>query len=105
MNKMINRKLFAAVALGAALAAGCTGLGDKSVGQSVDDAAIVSKAKAAFALDHTVKAMNIKVDSYKGDVQLSGVAKNPEEARRAEEIVRGLKDVRSVKNDIRLVRN
>jgi osmotically-inducible protein OsmY len=103
--KIFNRNLLAATVLGAALAVGCTGLGEKTAGQTVDDAAIVSKAKAAFALDHTVKAMNIKVDSYKGDVQLSGVAKTPEEARRAEEIVRGLKDVRSVKNDIRLVRN
>jgi osmotically-inducible protein OsmY len=106
--KFINRNLLAATFLGAAMAVGsvgCTGLGEKSAGQTVDDAAIVSKAKAAFALDHTVKAMNVSVDSYKGDVQLSGVAKTPDEARRAEEIVRALKDVRSVKNDIRLVRN
>lgn len=103
--KMINRNFLAAAVLGAALTVGCTGLGDKSAGQIVDDAAIVSKAKAAFALDHTVKAMDIKVVSYKGEVQLSGIAKNPDEARRAEEIVRGLKDVRSVKNDIRMVRN
>lgn len=103
--KIFNRNLLAATVLGAALAVGCTGLGEKTAGQTIDDAAIVSKAKAAFALDHAVKGMNINVVSYKGDVQLSGVAKSPEEARRAEEIVRGLKDVRSVKNDIRLVRN
>jgi hyperosmotically inducible periplasmic protein len=103
--KIFNRNLLAATVLGAALAVGCTGLGEKSLGETVDDAAIVSKAKAAFALDHTVKAMDVKVVSYKGDVQLSGIAKSPEEARRAEEIVRALKDVRSVKNDIRLVRN
>lgn len=102
----INRKFLAAAALGTALAlgaVGCTGLGDKSTQATIDDAQIVSKAKAAFALDHTVKAMNVNVDSYNGNVQLSGIAKSPDEARRAEEIVRGLKDVRSVKNDIRLV--
>jgi osmotically-inducible protein OsmY len=106
--KTINRTFLAAALLGTAVAfgtAGCAGFTDKTVVENVDDAAIVSKAKAAFALDHTVKAMDIKIQSYKGDVQLSGVAKNPDEARRAEEIVRGLKDVRSVKNDIRLVRN
>jgi hypothetical protein len=89
--KLINRKLLAAAFLGTALAvggAGCAGFTDKTLVENVDDA-----------------AMDIKVQSYKGDVQLSGVAKNPDEARRAEEIVRGLKDVRSVKNDIRLVRN
>jgi osmotically-inducible protein OsmY len=103
--KFINRNLLAATVLGAALAMGCTGLGDKSAGQTVDDASIVTKAKAAFAVDPIVKAMNIKVDSYKGEVQLSGVAKDPQEARRAEEIVRSLNGVRSVKNDIRLARN
>lgn len=106
--KIINRNLLVAAFLGTAVAVGtvgCAGITDKTFGENVDDAAIVSKAKAAFALDHTVKAMDVKVQSYKGDVQLSGVAKNPDEARRAEEIVRGLKDVRSVKNDIRLVRN
>lgn len=106
--KLINRNLLVAAFLGTAVAVGtvgCAGFTDKTIGQNVDDAQIVSKAKAAFALDHTVKAMDIKVQSYKGDVQLSGVAKTPDEARRAEEIVRGLKDVRSVKNDIRLVRN
>jgi osmotically-inducible protein OsmY len=106
--KITTRNFFAAAALGTALAVGavgCTAMGDKTFGESVDDAQIVSKAKAAFALDHTVKTMDIKVQSFKGDVQLSGLAKSPDEARRAEEIVRGLKDVRSVKNDIRLVRN
>ena len=104
--KIFNRNLLAAAFLGTALAVGsvgCTALGDKTVGQSVDDAQIVSKAKAAFALDHTVKTMDVKVQSFKGDVQLSGIASTPAEARRAEEIVRGLKDVRSVQNDIRLV--
>ena len=106
--KIFNRNLLAAAFLGTAVAVGtvgCANFADKTVGQTVDYAQIVSKAKAAFALDHTVKAMDIKVQSYKGEVQLSGVAKTAEEARRAEEIVRALKDVRSVKNDIRLVRN
>jgi osmotically-inducible protein OsmY len=100
-----NRNLLAATVLGAALAVGCTGLGEKTAGQTVDDAAIVTKAKAAFVADPIVKATDIKVDSYKGEVQLSGVAKNPEEARRAEELVRNIKGVKTVKNDIRLARN
>jgi osmotically-inducible protein OsmY len=103
--RIINRNLLAATVLGAALAVGCTGLGEKSAGQTVDDAAIVTKAKAAFAADPVVRAMNIHVDSYKGEVQLSGLAKSPEEARRAEELVRKLSGVHSVKNDIRLARN
>jgi hyperosmotically inducible protein len=100
--KFINRHLLAATILGAALAVGCSHFGEKTVGQTVDDATIVTKAKAAFVGDPVVKAMDIKVNSYKGEVQLSGFAKSAEEARRAEELVRKIDGVRVVKNDIRL---
>jgi osmotically-inducible protein OsmY len=98
-----DRRFLAAAVLGAALfLPGCSHLGDKSAGQTIDDAAIVTKAKAAFVADPVVKAMDIKVNSYKGEVQLSGFARNAEEARRAEELVRGISGVNVVRNDIRL---
>ncbi len=99
----INRSLLAATIFGAVLAVGCSHLGEKSAGETVDDAAIVTKAKAAFVADPVVKVLDIKVNSYKGEVQLSGFAKTPEEARRAEELVRHISGVKVVKNDIRLV--
>jgi osmotically-inducible protein OsmY len=67
--KLINRNFFAAAALGTALAVGrCRLRGPRRQEHqaTIDDAQIVSKAKAAFALDHTVKAMDIKVQSYNG---------------------------------------
>jgi len=99
---MKNRNLLAAVILGTALAAGCSHLGDKSAGATIDDAAIVTKVKAKFVADSTVKAMDIKVNAYEGVVQLSGFANSPAEVQRAETLARETSGVKSVKNDIRL---
>ncbi len=97
-----NRSLLAAALLGSALAVGCSHLGEKSAGATIDDAAITTKVKAKFVADSTVKAMNIKVDTYQGIVQLSGFANNRAEAERAAQLARETAGVKSVKNDIRL---
>jgi hyperosmotically inducible periplasmic protein len=95
--------LLAAALFGAVLAAGgCTNLGDKSAGQTIDDAAITTKVKAKFVEDKAVSAMNIKVNTYQGTVQLSGFAKSADEAERAAQIARSVNGVKMVKNDIRL---
>jgi osmotically-inducible protein OsmY len=73
-----------------------------STGEYVDDAVITTKVKAAFAADPTVKATEINVETFKGDVQLSGFVAQPGDAQRAVEIARGVKGVTSVKNDIRV---
>lgn len=97
-----NRNLLAAIVAGAVLATGCAHFGDKSVGATIDDATITSKVKAKFVADSTVSAMDIKVNTYQGVVQLAGFANNPNEALRAEQIARETSGVKSVKNDIRL---
>jgi len=97
-----NRNLLAALLLGSALAVGCTNLGEKSAGATIDDAAITTKVKAKFVADSTVKAMNIKVNPFEGTVQLSGFANSRAEADRAATLARETAGVKSVKNDIRL---
>lgn len=74
----------------------------ESTGQYVDDATITTKVKAAFVADKTVSAMDIKVVTYKGTVQLSGFAKSQAEINQAVAIARGVKGVQAVKNDIHL---
>lgn len=74
----------------------------ESAGEYVDDAVITTKVKAAFAADPTVKATEINVETFKGDVQLSGFVAEPRDAQRAVEIARGVQGVTSVKNDIRV---
>jgi osmotically-inducible protein OsmY len=58
--------------------------------------------KAKFVEDKAVSALNIKVNTYEGTVQLSGFAKSAAEAERAAQIARSVNGVKMVKNDIRL---
>ena len=92
------------VMLGASLASvGCSSSPTRSsTGQYLDDTAITTKVKAKMVEDPAVSALNIKVETFKGTVQLSGFANNATEVNRAVEIARGVDGVHSVKNDIRL---
>jgi osmotically-inducible protein OsmY len=74
----------------------------ESAGEYIDDAAITAKVKAAIFNEPTLKATEINVETYKGDVQLSGFVAQPADAARAAEVARGIKGVASVKNDIRV---
>jgi len=49
-----------------------------------------------------VKAREVNVETFKGDVQLSGFVADARDAQRAVEIARGVKGVTAVKNDIRV---
>jgi hypothetical protein len=77
----------------------------ESTGEVIDDSWITTKVKSAFVEDPTVSALNVKVDTYKGVVQLSGFANNTSEIQRAADIARGVKGVKEVHNDIRLKTN
>jgi osmotically-inducible protein OsmY len=75
---------------------------DKDGPGVMDDAAITTKIKTEYAKDKLVSATKIKVDTNKGVVQLSGVAKSKAEADKAAEIAKNTKGVTSVKNDIKV---
>jgi osmotically-inducible protein OsmY len=91
------------VLLGGAVLTGCAGGPTKeSTGEQVDDTLITSKVKAAFVKDPAVSALNIKVETFKGNVQLSGFANNNTEMTRAVQLAREVNGVKEVKNDIRL---
>ncbi|MEO6291009.1 MAG: BON domain-containing protein [Burkholderiaceae bacterium] len=80
---------------------GCAvGRGQETAGAFVDDTAITTVVKAKFAADPTVAAIAIGVETLNGTVQLSGFAKSNAEKMQAENIARGVKNVRSVRNDI-----
>lgn len=96
--------LVAVMALSSGLAllpAGCAGTSTReSTGEYVDDAAVTAKVKAAFVKDPIVKALQVKVDTFKGVVQLSGFVDTPDQKARAEEIARSTPGVQSVTNQI-----
>lgn len=99
----INAKSISSVLLLAAALSACAGTpGRESTGEYIDDTAITTKVKAAFVKDKTVDALDIKVDTFKGSVQLSGFADTPAQVERAVEIARSTPGVKAVKNDIRL---
>jgi osmotically-inducible protein OsmY len=87
----------------ALLAPGCSKTPTRqSTGEFVDDTVVTTKVKAAFAQDPGVKAMDVKVDTFKGTVQLSGFVDNADQKNRAEEIARGIDGVKKVENKINL---
>src|SRR5512140_3081892 len=72
----------------------------ESSGQYIDDSAITTKVKAAIFDDPSLKVLQINVETFRGEVQLSGFVDSPQNIRRAGEVARGVQGVRSVKNDL-----
>ena len=85
----------------ATLSTGCAGTTTReSTGEYIDDASTTTKVKAAFVKDPLVKALDVKVDTFKGTVQLSGFVDTAEQKARAEQIAAGINGVTAVKNNI-----
>jgi osmotically-inducible protein OsmY len=94
---------FATTLFAATLLAGCATTEDRSSpGEYIDDTVITAKVKASIFNEPTLKASEINVETYKGDVQLSGFVADPVDAAKAVDIARGVKGVTSVKNDVRV---
>ena len=72
----------------------------RGTGEYLDDAAITTRVKTAFATDPQVKATEVQVETYKGTVQLSGFVESPESAARAAQIARDVPWVKGVQNSM-----
>ncbi len=85
----------------ATLSTGCAGSATReSTGEYIDDATTTTKVKSAFVKDPLVKALDVKVDTFKGVVQLSGFVDTAEQKARAEQIAAGTTGVTTVRNNI-----
>lgn len=92
---------FSAMAATATLTTGCAVMrGQETTGAYIDDAGITTAVKAKMVEDKTVSASSISVETLNGTVQLSGFAKSQAEKSQAENLARGVKNVRAVRNDI-----
>lgn len=90
-----------ALGTGFAFFSGCAATGTReSTGEYIDDATITTKVKAAFVKDPVVKAIDVKVDTFKNVVQLSGFVDTQEQKGRAEQIAAGVQGVQRVQNNI-----
>ncbi len=72
----------------------------EGTGEYVDDSAITTKVKAAIFNDPALKVFQINVETFKGDVQLSGFVDSAQSVTKAGAVARGVKGVKSVKNNL-----
>lgn len=70
------------------------------MGAYVDDAGITTLVKSRMLEDKTVSGLSISVETFNGTVHLSGFAKTSNEKMQAENIARGVNNVKAVRNDI-----
>ena len=72
----------------------------EGTGEYLDDSAITTKVKAAIFNDPSLKVFQITVETFKGEVQLSGFVDSSQSVSKAGEVARGVKGVKSVKNNL-----
>lgn len=72
----------------------------EGTGEYFDDAVITAKVKAAIFNEPSLKSAEINVETFKGVVQLSGFVSSQAAIEKATEVARGVRGVKSVKNDM-----
>lgn len=72
----------------------------EGTGEYLDDSAITTKVKAAIFNEPSLKVFQINVETFKGEVQLSGFVDSSQSVSKAGEVARGVKGVKSVKNNL-----
>ncbi len=97
------KRVLASAMVGAVLAlgAGCSSTPSReTTGQYFHDAAITSKIKTGILKDQALQGFQIKVDTYRGHVLLSGFVNRASQVRQAMRIARETPGVVSVRNDL-----
>ena len=74
----------------------------EGTGEYIDDSVLTTKVKAAVFNEPSLKSTEINVETFKGVVQLSGFVNSPADINKAVDVARGVKGVKSVKNDMRV---
>ena len=94
----------AAIVIGGAAATGyAVGKDDRSAKRIADDAGITAAVKTKFLADKYVKGLSIDVDTYVGEVTLTGTANSNFSIERAENIARATRGVIDVRNNLTVV--
>lgn len=66
--------------------------------EAIEDGVVTAKVKAALVQDPVTKVHNINVETFRGQVQLSGFVETDEARTRALQVARDVKGVRNVKD-------
>ena len=73
---------------------------EESTGEYIDDSVITAAVKDAIFDEPTLKVFQISVETYQGIVALSGSVDSQKAVDKVGEIVRNIKGVKSIKNDL-----
>jgi len=73
-----------------------------TVGTEIDDSILTASIKSALLADQDIKSFDLKVETRKGEVQLSGVVDNQKQVERAITVVQGIAGVKSIQNKMSL---
>lgn len=73
-----------------------------TVGTDIDDTVVTTKVRSALLADDDVKGMDIKAETRKGVVLLSGFVNNQSQVERAIKVVRTVEGVKGVENGMTL---
>ena len=98
-------KILAALLVGTLLitAAGCAATRThEATGQYVDDSVITGKVKAAILHEPGLKVSEINVETFKGQVQLSGFVSHRGDMDSAINVARNVDGVTKVTNDMQV---
>lgn len=74
----------------------------EGTGEYFDDSVVTTKVKAAIFNEPSLKSAEINVETYKGVVQLSGFVRTKTDTKKAVEVARSVKGVKSVKDDMQV---
>jgi len=74
----------------------------EGAGEYIDDSVLTTKVKAAILDDPSLSSAEINVETFKGEVQLSGFVNSSADIAKAVEVAKNVIGVKSVKNDMRL---
>ena len=74
----------------------------ETVGEYIDDSVITAKVKKDIYDEPSLKSTEIKVETSKGVVQLSGFVSSQAAIDKAGEVARMVEGVKSVKNDLQI---
>lgn len=73
-----------------------------TVGTEIDDSVVTANVKAALLADAEIKSFDFKVETRKGEVQLSGFVDNQTQLDRAIAITYAVTGVKSIQNNVSL---
>lgn len=85
---------------------GATGSSGSSstVGTAIDDTVLTTKVKSALMADAGVKSSDIKVETKKGEVQLSGFVASQQQVDKAVQVASAVEGVKKVDNKLTVKR-